>query len=91
MQFGTKDRVGIVELQRLGKSREGEAALAVIDKICLRGEIAYVPGHRELTEFRCGIQQAGKLIREIVTMKIDWDEVEKNEKMKQEGKEYHGV
>lgn len=87
MQFGTEDRLGITELQKLGKSREGEAALAVIDKICLRDEIAYIPGHGEITEFRCGVQQAGKLIRSIVSMKIDWDKVEEREKeMKQEKK-----
>ena len=90
MRFGTKERAGIEELKRLSGS-----ALEVIDKICLRDEIAYMPGCKYgQTEFRCGIQQAGKLIRELIAMKIDWEEVERREeelKRKKEETEEYGV
>ena len=90
MRFGTKERAGIEELKRLSAS-----ALEVIDKICLRDEIAYMPGSKYgQTEFRCGIQQAGKLIRELIALKIDWEEVERREqelKRKKEETEEYGV
>lgn len=85
MIFTTADRTGIAELQKLAKSSEGKKALEIIDRICLRDEIAYVPGNKfGQTEFRCGIQQAGKLIRNLIEMKIDWEEVARREKNIQE-------
>lgn len=92
MVFTTKDRAGIVELQKLGKTAEGRAALDIIDRICLRDEIAYVPGNKfGQTEFRCGIQQAGKLIHNIVELKVDWDEIEKREREIKNGEKEYGI
>jgi hypothetical protein len=64
----------------MASTDDGRAALRIIDRFCLAGEIAYQPGAPQgMTEFRCGCQQVGKSIHALIEEPVDWDAVEREE------------
>ena len=87
--LGIEDRQGIQFLKWMAETDGGMAALEVIDRICLRGEIAYQPGNPPgMTEFRCGCQQVGKCIHDLIDTPVDWEAVAPAEKeLEQQRKE----